>query len=394
MIKLVQTTKSIVALIAAVSLLSGCSDKVSFSSSAQKATATDDEGTYIDPDAPMIPDPDQPPVVDPPPVVGPPPVEPPPVTPPPVEPPPVVDPPPVVGPPPVEPPPVTPPPVEPPPVVLPPPVVVIPPLETLDLACPTGRNGSGALTSCLSCPAPVVEPDLSSKAKRLLDTMERACQVPNRGAPEGYVAPTRAELMHRLRACSPQIYPDTVLTPEETGVIPPLASGDAALLRRMFGGLWYQPPYSDAFDHYFGLGVEEAVPLFCYKTKTALTGELWSREMWDWSLRGFVWEWPRDLQALHAYYQHVRSGLVKCLDQEGSGGPTGAINNGSMPQAPTCTVKAYRGVNRAELRSRTAELLASGHTVSLESSMACMIMKDGVIADGTDSLNLVGLKCE
>ena len=360
MFNLMQSTRYLVVLLASAFMTSGCADKVSFSSLPSTNTLTSVDEPYIDPDLPPVV---QPPVV----------VEPP-------LPPVVVEPPlpPVVVEPPL------------PPVVVEPPVV--PPLEPWTATCPAGRDGHGNLSSCLSCPS--LEPDLSGKAKRLLDTMEHACQVNNKSAPKGYLPPTRAELMHRLRACSPQIYPDTVLTNEEARVIPPLATGDSKLLERMFGGLWYSADYSDAFDHYFGLGVEEAVPLFCYKTKTALTGELWSREMWDWSMRDYIWHWPKELQELHAYYQHVRSGLVACLDQEGTGGPSGSSNNGSATN-PKCDAKGYKGSNRAELSSRLNELVNTGYTVSLENSVSCLIAKNSTLVDnGSDVITLAAIKCE
>ncbi len=353
-----------IAVIAFAVATMGCTDQVKFSSLTLKKTM---DGEYIDPDTPPV----VPPVHD---------------DDSPAEPPVVVEPVPPV-------PPVTP--TEPTPVE--PPVVVTPipsPTESNGV-CPAGLDGHGRVTACLSCPpAPQPQWELSGKAKRLLDTMDRACRIANKSAPKNYVPPTREELIQRLRACSPEVYPDTELTKEETAVIPRLAAGDKGLLNRMFSGLWYQPPYSDAFDHYFGLGVEEAVPLLCFKTQAALEGELWSREMWNTSIDNpFVWQWPRELQELHAYYQHVRSGLKKCLDKAGFGGPSGPIEEGQT--AKNCSIKAYQGLNSDELRGRAAELLANGYTVSLESSVACLELTDANLSDEhTGSLKIAGLKCE
>lgn len=330
------------ALLASIVFLTGCTSGVNFSSVTSSNKASDEDGTYVDPDQPPV----LPPVVDPP--------------------------------------------------VLPPPVVVDPPpIKEFNATCPAGLDGKGLITSCLSCPAPITKPDLSGKAKRLLDTMDRACRISNKSQPKNYVPPTREDLIKRLQACSPEIYPDTVLTKEEEAVIPKIATGDAALLDRMFSGLWYQPPYSDAFDRYFGLGVNEAVPVLCYKTQPRLEGELWSREMWEASERyGFVFNWPKDLQQQHAYYQQVRSGLKACLDKIGQGGPSGDISNGDMVLQPKCAVKGYTSTSTAELKSRAAELLKAGYTVSLESSVACLIVKDASLADGQGALTLAGLKCE
>ena len=342
---------------------SGCSDGVRFSSGQALKFSGDD---------------DSPPPID---DIVRPPVD----TPPDVEPPIVVTP----------PPPIDVPPVDEPPIVVTPPTPAPLPLTQWTSTCPGGPNGSGQLTSCMSCPPPApAEPDLSGKAKRLLDTMDRACRIPNKSAPLGYIPPTREELIRRLRACSPQIYPDTILTSAEKKVIPALAEGDPSLLDKMFSGLWYQPPHSDAFDHYFGLGVEEAVPLFCHKTKTHLTGELWSREMWDWSYRDALEYWPKDLRELHAYYQQVRSGLVACLDQNGEGGPSGPITTPNPGGSqPACTVKGYSGDNFTELKERVTQLLNEGFTVSLESDVACLMVTDRNLAPTTGYVTLVGMNC-
>lgn len=292
-----------------------CTNDVAFGPAAQNDRGSSSSPDPVNPDDPPVvpdqptepadPDDQTPPPTNPPqdptqppyddnnpdiPPVDPPPVDPPPVEPPPVEPPPPVTPPPVLPPP---PPPYVPP-VTPPPVLPPPP----PPFEPPVTPPPAGDDW-----------------DLSSKAKKLIRIMYQACQEKNRSEPKGYVAPTRAELESRLRACTPEIYPDTVMTPAEVETIGSLLRGEKHLYKHMFSGLWYRPPYSDQIDTYFGLGVAEAVQILCYKEIPALTGNLLTYEMWQEWHDKFFWEWPERVQNEFNALQHVRSGLMQCLDK-------------------------------------------------------------------------------
>ncbi|MCB0370337.1 MAG: hypothetical protein KDD45_13155, partial [Bdellovibrionales bacterium] len=41
--------------------------------------------------------------------------------------------------------------------------------------------------------------------------------------------------------------------------------GDSKVYSKLFGGLWYQPPYSSDFETYFGITNREAKALFCFE---------------------------------------------------------------------------------------------------------------------------------
>jgi len=154
------------------------------------------------------------------------------------------------------------------PVILPP--VISKPLPVLSKGTCTA-NSSTVLTSCQKCTVPLNPPapaQFSKKGQSLIDVMSIACSVSNKSAPKNYVPPTKTELMARLNRLSPQFYPDSVMSGFQISTIEGLKI-NPALQEKMFGGLWYQPPYSDAFETYFGLEVAEVVSQICYQNSNS-----------------------------------------------------------------------------------------------------------------------------
>ncbi len=188
--------------------------------------------------------------------------------------PPVITPPPVVVPPPVIVPPPEPPPTKPPVVVTPPPVVVPPPVVIPPPVMKDGKcanDSSTRLLSCLKCNVPMTPPappQFSEKGQAFIDVMAIGCSIPNKSAPRGYVAPTKEQLIARLSRLSPTFYPDSEMSAAQKNVIAGLRN-DPAMQKRMFGGRWYQPPYSDSFETYFGASVAEVVYQICYQSPDA-----------------------------------------------------------------------------------------------------------------------------
>jgi hypothetical protein len=133
-------------------------------------------------------------------------------------------------------------------------------------------DSSTRLTSCETCQVPLTPPALpqfSQKGQSLIDIMSIACSVPNKSAPKNYVAPTKSELISRLNQLSPVLYPDSAMSAFQVSTIEGLKT-NPALQQKMFGGLWYQPPYSDAFETYFGLEVSEVVYQICYQSPASI----------------------------------------------------------------------------------------------------------------------------
>lgn len=148
-----------------------------------------------------------------------------------------------------------------------PPVVVVPKPVQNSGACK--NDSSTQLLSCMKCIIPASPPlpaQLSEKGKSLLAIMTAGCAVPNKSAPKNYVSPTREELLARMNRLSPSVYPDSTMTDEQRKVVSDLKT-DGKVQQKLFGGLWYHPPYSDSFETYFGVSIGEAVANICYNSK-------------------------------------------------------------------------------------------------------------------------------
>ena len=86
------------------------------------------------------------------------------------------------------------------------------------------------------------------------------------------------------------------------------------LRQRMFSRFWYTPPYSDAFETWFGLEVSEARQLFCYQTGY-LSGRLNTKATWDAANQGSDWSspWNPALEEQDTKIQNIRRQLATCM---------------------------------------------------------------------------------
>jgi hypothetical protein len=215
-----------------------------------------------------------------------------------------------------KPPVVVPVPVTPPPVVVVPSPVVIPKPKLSNGAC--AADSSTTLTSCQKCNVPLNPPALpqfSKKGQSLIDILAISCSVLNKSAPKNYVAPTKAELIAKWSRLSPQLYPDSAMSAFQISTIEGLKT-NPVLQEKMFGGLWYQPPYSDAFETYFGIEVAEVVYTFCYQAPDANftpngTSHLLSKQYLDCTYQSSI-ESCRELPdyiAGNVYRSDLRAGM-------------------------------------------------------------------------------------
>lgn len=124
--------------------------------------------------------------------------------------------------------------------------------------------------SCLNCKIKTKEPvpNLSEKALRLLNIMTQACQIKNTSDPLNKIGATKETIFKLLSQGTPEIYPDTSKTTTQTQLLASLDNNKSELYQKLFGGLWYQPPYSNDFETYFGISTFEAKSLFCFQTTT------------------------------------------------------------------------------------------------------------------------------
>jgi hypothetical protein len=228
-------------------------------------------------------------------------------------------------------------------------------------------DSSTALTSCQKCNVPLnppAAPQFSQKGQSLIDVMSIACSVPNKSAPKNYVAPTKAELIQRLNRLSPTFYPDSVMSAFQVSTIEGLKT-NPALQQKMFGGLWYQPPYSDAFETYFGLEVGEVVYQLCYQNNSGTftaynTTLLQSKQMIDCQYGPDPFS-CKETQAYidgNVYRNQLRAGMIE------------SIQNPYVAPKPTpsktCAWEKFEGLYELGGAEQIGKWLVSSQKISME----------------------------
>lgn len=187
-------------------------------------------------------------------------------------------------------------------------------------------DSSTSVLSCLKCNVPVnppVPPQLSAKAQALVDVMYLACQIKNKSDRNDF-RPTKEMLVQKLNRGAEALYPETKRTSQMSLVIAGLShESDDSLRKKMFGGLWYQPPYSDAFETYFGLTVQEAKSTLCWDgnvqtpSLTGVTG-LYSKEWADCQSNGDMFGTCKELPAYvtaQGYRKQLENVLTKSITE-------------------------------------------------------------------------------
>lgn len=266
------------------------------------------------------------------------------------------------------------------------PLVVIPttPPTVIPIAKSQGTcaaDSSSDLTSCLKCvvpPLPPQAPQLSAKAQALLDIMTLSCEVTNKSDPSGYVAPNRATLLAKINRCSPTLYPDSTLDSGQQSVVENLRGSSDILRKKMFGKLWYNPPYSNSFETYFGLEIREVRDLFCYQTG-GLVGPLLDAGYYTapdpWSYKP-----PQEYVAANVY----RTQLNNCL-RESFVRPWVAP---AQRTPPVCRFESISGESGLEIQEQIRSWLARGWKVSGEASSQGLCLS---ITSGEELKNVQGL---
>jgi hypothetical protein len=131
----------------------------------------------------------------------------------------------------------------------------------------------------------------------------------------GYVPPSRAMIQARLQNCNSTNYPATSQNSMQTQTIQNLMDPQSDHLRQhMFSRYWYTPPYSDAFETWFGLEISEARQLFCYQTGY-ISGRLNTSAYWQAANQGSDWSSMPDpvVQQEDAKIQNIRNQLSTCM---------------------------------------------------------------------------------
>ena len=268
-----------------------------------------------------------------------------------------------------------------------PPAAVTPtptPTPTPSLPLPVltaGPCASGqVLTSCLTCQVPTPAPWVpSTKADRLALSMFLSCGIPNASNPQSANArqPSLNDIRSRLAACTPKVFPDTIATLPPSGqqtVLSLINPADSSMRHRFYSGLWYQPPFTDYFEQYYGVESQTIREVLCYDADA------------QGSLSGFdyttpyaracggggngdsceSWQSNPTEQAAWNALQSIRAQLRSCIDKPGTVTPI----PGTTP--PTCTYQTFSGSYQLGGAAVLADLEAKpGMQISVEYNNMC-----------------------
>ncbi len=257
------------------------------------------------------------------------------------------------------------------------------------------------ISGCLKCPGltPTVpiSPQLT-KAEKLADIISRGCLINNASDPKNVKIPSKDELVKRLQACTAEVYPETALNLEESLTLNDLLDpNNASFHNKIFKSLYYQPPYTDHFESYFGLETQEARKVLCFNTENLL-GDLVTTEYAKECLysedncRSFLGNkekyerWDRANQ--------IRKQLQSCLDKPYQ--PPQTRPTSSTPNNKQCKVETFEGhVSQGGTHFLT-HLFLKGYKVSIETEESCEIV-DSISDDLLENHSRVRIsayKCE
>ncbi|MFZ3229790.1 MAG: hypothetical protein WA160_06270 [Pseudobdellovibrio sp.] len=143
------------------------------------------------------------------------------------------------------------------------------PLPLLGYKLSDGLCASDSSTQVLSCvkcnvPQVVAKPQLSAKAQALLDITTLVCNMPSNKNLTN-IRPTKEMILNKLNQASEINYPESVRTDTMSLIIKGLTNpNDNSVREKMFGGLFYRPPFSDEFETYFGITIAQTISTFCW----------------------------------------------------------------------------------------------------------------------------------
>lgn len=243
-------------------------------------------------------------------------------------------------------------------------------------------DSSTSVLSCLKCNVPLnppVAPQLSVKAQALVDAMYLACQISNKSDKNNF-RPTKEMIVNKLNRGAQALYPETARTSQMSLVIAGLTNAsDDSLRKKMFGGLWYQPSYSDAFETYFGLTVQEAKSTFCWDGNvqtSSITGVSGLYSI-DWvqcqSSGGFNCQERPDYVLALGYRSQLQNVLYKSIQEP-------YVSPVPLP-AKTCTWDKFEGDDMAAALVQFKKWKAQGRQLSMEFKNADGVSQCGVAAE-------------
>ncbi|MBL7542463.1 MAG: hypothetical protein JNL11_01535 [Bdellovibrionaceae bacterium] len=220
--------------------------------------------------------------------------------------------------------------------------------------------------SCMSCQISQrpIEVPLSVKASQLLRVMELGCKIANKSDPVNYTPPTRTQILAYISRATESMYPQSSLTARQKKNLGLWMEGNQDYLGKLFGGLWYHPPYTDDFETYFGLESKEARYLFCYGEPASsfsptMMAPLHSLEYIQCMEQGFFNECKeRSLYvAANSYRVQLFSSLQLSLKDP--------FNDQEMVPSNRCNWKTMSGFYNLEMENKLMELKNAGYELAV-----------------------------
>ena len=239
-----------------------------------------------------------------------------------------------------------------------PPVVVQPQYQKTSGLC--ASDSSTAVTSCLKCQVPAVsnpEPMLGVKAKRLLDIMTMACQVPNKWDPVGYKAPSREQIIAKISRCTDLAYPDSKVSKSQAETLSELQDpNDNSLRVQLFSKYYISPPDSNNFETHFGFNGQEVRQMYCHNEAVS-NNDLHAPQYYQ----SITTPWDAGVPLVYKNGNVYRNQLKGCMQE--------SVNNPWSP-APvvtkSCKYETMSGPNGVAITAQLEKWLADGHKVGID----------------------------
>lgn len=250
-----------------------------------------------------------------------------------------------------------------------PPVIVTPsPVLKTGVCAP-----NESILSCLQCQVPVPPPPPPvplTKALKLAKIMKMACPIPNKSYPDGYTSPSPNDIAQHVLACTADLYPETSMSSAQASTMDRLLNEtDDSLRMKLFHKLWYNPPYSDHFELYFGLEIKEAASVFCLGGE--ISGLLFTSEYAKVvSDTGLYDDWLRnpEAQARWRQAQTQRGQLLSCLNKSATVTPPTPT---PTPVPKNCDYESFEGNFEQGGAEKIDKLLGHGYKVAVETTNSC-----------------------
>ncbi len=259
-----------------------------------------------------------------------------------------------------------------------PPTPVVPDPVFLKSQGSCATDSSTSVASCMKCeipPLPPVEPPMSLKARQLMTIMTAVCPINNAYYGNRYVTPTVDTHKAKLNRCSTTLYPDSTPDAGQNDVVQRLLNNDAWLQKKMFTGLWYQPPYSDYFETYFGLEVGQAIQVFCQQNVPNIAGML-TPSMTGPNPYGPRWDVGDPLPAMYVKANDYRDGLSSCIAES----KRNPWQPSSLPVPKSCKYETLSGDSGDTINQQVSSWLAQGYKIGAD-------MKNQGVCSAVNSLD-------